>query len=57
MNEDLEKKIVTEKLLNRYKVRIKTILTYHTLMNEMIKKEHQLLINDLLKLIESKIKQ
>ena len=57
MNENSENKIITEKLLNRYKVLIKLTLTYHALINEMIKKEHQSLINVLSKLIENKIER
>ena len=57
MNEDFENKIITEKLLNRYKVQIQLISTYHASINEMIEKEHQSLINVLLKLIKSKIER
>ena len=38
MNENLENKVVTEKLLNWYKIRIKLILIYHVSINKMIKK-------------------
>ena len=55
MNEDFENKVITEELLNRYKIRIKLISTYHASINEMIKKEHRSLINMLSKLIEDKI--
>ena len=57
MNENLKNKVVTEELLNRYRIRIKLISTYHALINEMIKKEHRSLINVLLKLIENKIER
>ena len=57
MNEDFENKTITEELLNRYKIRIKLISTYHALINEMIKKEHRSLINVLSKLIENKIER
>ena len=57
MNEDSENKTVTEELLNRYRIRIKLTSTYHTLINEMIKREHRPLINVLSKLIESKIER
>ena len=57
MNENLENKIVTKKLLNQYRVRIKLTSTYYASINEMIKKEHQSLINVLLKLTEDKIKR
>ena len=57
MNENFENKTVTKKLLNRYKIQIKLTLTYYVLINEMIKKEHQLLINILSKLIENKIER
>ena len=55
MNEDFENK--TKKLLNRYKIRIKLISTYHASINEMIKKKHRSLINVLSKLIEDKIER
>ena len=57
MNEDFENKTVTEKLLNRYQIRIKLISTYHASINKMIEKEHRPLINVLSKLIENKIEQ
>ena len=57
MNEDLENKAVTKKLLNRYKIQIKLTSTYHVLINEMIKREHRSLINAFSKLIEDKIKR
>ena len=57
MNEDFENKVVTEKLLNRYRIRIKLTSTYHASINEMIKKEHRSLINVLSKLIENKIER
>ena len=57
MNKNFENKIVTEVLLNRYKIRIKLIPTYHALINEMIKREDQSLINVLSKLIKDKIER
>ena len=57
MNEDFKNKIITEKLLNRYRIRIKLTSIYYASINEMIKKEHWSLINVLLKLIENKIER
>ena len=57
MNKDFENKTVTEELLNRYRVRIKLISTYHALINEMIERGHRSLINILSKLIENKIER
>ena len=57
MNEDFENKVVTEKLLNRYRIRIKLTSTYYTSINEMIEKGHRSLINILSKLTENKIEQ
>ena len=57
MNEDLENKIVTEELLNRYKIWINLISIYHASINEMIEKEHRPLINALSKLTEDKIER
>ena len=55
MNKNFENKILIKELLNRYRIQIKLISTYHASLNEIIKKEHQLLINFLLKLTENKI--
>ena len=57
MNEDFKNKVVTEKLLNRYKIQIKLTSIYHASINEMIKKRHRPLINVLSKLIEDKIER
>ena len=57
MNENFENKAITEKLLNRYRIRIKLISTYHALINEIIEKEYRSLINTLSKLIENKIER
>ena len=57
INESFENKVITEKLLNWYKVRIKLTSTYHALINKMIEKEHRPLINVLSKLIENKIER
>ena len=57
INKNFENKIVIKKLLNRYRIQIKLISTYHALIKEMIEKEHRLLINVLLKLIENKIER
>ena len=38
INEDFENQVITEKLLNRYRIRIKLISTYYASINEMIKK-------------------
>ena len=56
-NEDFENKIVTEELLNQYRVRIKLTSTYHASINEMIERKYRSLINVLSKLIESKIER
>ena len=57
INEGFENKTLIKKLLNRYRVQIKLISIYHTSINEMIKREHQSLINVLSKLIEDKIER
>ena len=55
MNESFENKIVIKESLNRYKVQIKLISTYHASINKIIKEKHQLLINILSILTENKI--
>ena len=57
INKDFKNKIMTKKLLNRYKIKIKLISIYYLFINEMIKKKHRSLINILSKLIEEKIEQ
>ena len=57
MNENFENEVITKELLNRYRIWIKLISTYHVSINKMIEKEHRLLINVLSKLIKDKIKQ
>ena len=57
MNENFENKIVTEELLNRYRIRIKLTSIYYASINEIIEKEHRSLINVLSKLIENKIER
>ena len=57
MNEDFKDKTIIKNFLNRYRVQIKLISVYDVLINEIIKKEHQSLMNVLSKLIENKIKQ
>ena len=53
MNEDSENKIVTKKLLNRYKIQIKLISVYHASINKMIEKEYRSLINILSKMTKN----
>ena len=57
MNESLENRIVTEKLLNWYIIWIKLTSIYHSSINEMIKRKHWSLINILLKLIKDEIER
>ena len=49
INEDFENKIITEKLLNRYRIRIKLISTYHVSINEIIKKKTSIVDKYLIK--------
>ena len=55
MNGDFENKTITEKLLNRYRIRIKLTSIYHASINEMIERRYRPLMNVLSKLTESKI--
>ena len=57
MNKNFENKVITEELLNRYRIRTKLTSTYHASINEMIEKEHRPLIHVLSKLIENKIER
>ena len=57
INEGFENKMITKKLLNRYSIRIKLILIYHTWINEMGKRKHWPLMNVLLKLTKDKVER
>ena len=54
LNEDFENKKIIKQLLQRYRVKIKIVSFYHLIINDMIKWDHQFIINALSKLTNDK---
>ena len=56
LNEDFENKKIIKQLLQRYQVKIKIISSYHLMINDIIKQNHQFIVNVLSKLTNNKFK-
>ena len=56
LNEDSENKKIIKQLLQRYRVKIKIISFYHLIINDMIKRNHQFIVDALSKLTNDKFK-
>ena len=56
LNENFENKKIIKQLLQKYWIKIKIISFYHSMTNDIIKREHQFIINALSKLTNDKIK-
>ena len=56
LNENSENKKIIKQLLQRYRVKIKIVSSYHSMTNDMIEREHQFIIDALSKLTNDKIK-
>ena len=56
LNENSENKKIIKQLLQKYRVKIKIISFYHSMTNNMIKREHQFIVDALSKLTNDKIK-
>ena len=54
LNEDFENKKIIKQLLQRYRVKVKIISFYHSMINDMIKWNHQFIVDALSKLINDK---
>ena len=54
MNEDFENKKIIKQLLQRYQVKIKIVSFYHLMINDMIKRDHQFIVDALSKLTNDK---
>jgi hypothetical protein len=51
MNEELKNKEIVEMLLKKYKIKRVMMLTYHSQMNDLVKKDHTAVVNVLIKMI------
>ena len=56
LNEDSENKKIIKQLLQRYRVKIKIVSSYHSMINDMIKQSHQSIVDALSKLTNDKFK-
>ena len=54
LNEDSENKEVIKQLLQRYRVKIKIVSSYHSMINDMIERGHQSIVDALSKLTDDK---
>ena len=56
LNESFKNKKIIKQLLQRYWIKIKIVSSYYSITNDMIKREHQFIIDALSKLTSDKIK-
>ena len=56
LNENFENKKIIKQLLQKYRIKIKIVLFYHLMINDMIKQNHQFIVNALSKLTNDKFK-
>ena len=56
LNEDFENQKIIKQLLQKYRIKIKIILFYHLMINNMIKRSHQFIVDVLSKLTNDKFK-
>ena len=54
LNEDFENKKIIKQLLQKYRIKIKIVSFYYSMINDMIKRNHQFIVDALSKLINDK---
>ena len=54
LNEDFENKKIIKQLLQKYRIKIKIISSYHSMINDMIKWDYQFIVDALSKLTNDK---
>ena len=54
LNEDFENKKIIKQLLQRYRIKVKIISFYHSMINDIIKRDHQFIVDALSKLTNDK---
>ncbi len=54
MNEELKNKEIVETLIEKYKIKQMMMLTYHSQMNDLMKRDHTAVVNILIKIIVEK---
>jgi len=54
MNEELKNKEIVETLIEKYKIKHMMMLTYHSQMNDLMKRDHTAVVNILIKIIVEK---
>ena len=50
MNEELKNKEIVETLIEKYKIKRMMMSTYHSQMNDLVKKNHTAVVNVLIKM-------
>ncbi len=50
MNEELKNKEIVETLIEKYKIKQVIMLTYHSQMNDLVKRDHTAVVNVLIKI-------
>ena len=56
LNENFKNKKIIKQLLQRYRIKIKIVSFYHLMINDMIKRNHQFIVDALSKLTNDKFK-
>ena len=56
LNEDFKNKKIIKQLLQKYRVKIKIVSFYYSMIKDMIKRDHQFIVDALLKLTNDKFK-
>ena len=54
LNKDFENKKIIKQLLQKYRVKIKIVSSYHSMINDIIKRNHQFIVDALSKLTNNK---
>jgi len=57
MNEESKNKKIVEALIKKYRIKRVVMLTYHSQMNELVKKDYTAVMNALIKIFADEMKE
>jgi len=57
MNEESKNKKIVEALIKKYRIKRVVMLTYHSQMNELVKKDYTAVMNTLIKISADEMKE
>lgn len=57
MNEESKNKKIVEALIKKYRIKRVVMLTYHSQMNELVKKDYTAVMNTLIKIFADEMKE